>query len=87
MKGANDGGAFTKSKKRLSAWMEKFFVEKVPSVLQRSSQVRAAIGNCKNLSVKIGGDEDRESIDFNGYEVTSSDVVRFQHSDPFLLIR
>jgi len=47
--------------------------------------MRTAIGNCKNLSVQIGGDEDGEAVYLNWHEIAACDIVALKYGYPFLL--
>jgi len=47
--------------------------------------VRATVGDGKDFAVKIGSNQKSKSIDFDGDQVTSSNVVGFQYGNPFLL--
>ena len=47
--------------------------------------MRTTVGDGEDFAVKIGSDQKGKSIDLDGDQVTSSDIVGFQYGNPFLL--
>ena len=43
------------------------------------------VGDSEDFAVKIGSDQEGKSIDLDGDQVTSSDIVGFQYGNPLLL--
>jgi hypothetical protein len=59
---------------------------RVPSVLEGSSKVGAAVCDCEYLPVQISRDQDSEAINLHRHKVASSDVIGLQHGHPLLLL-